>query len=297
MRLQKWVALILIITLKKYGSLYHKTKLTAMKKLIIPVFFLCVAAFFTGCDKNKTLLDENTKWEYTDSANAANVKIIQIFTANAPTLSTAPSTTTGPQVFIYANGAKLTGNSLAYGNVWPTTSVYGYLKPGSTKFDIINGRLNLNVVPNVPSFNAGDTLATITANLEKGKYYSLYLTDTAPTMRVTLREDVLESTEYQKFKMRFANFTMDVTDTFSVFSVRENAELATNITHKTISNWIQLPIPVISDTIQIRKKGSVAPYVSFNTFGATGQRLYTLLARGKQSVVGKGPAVQLITNR
>jgi hypothetical protein len=274
-----------------------KTKTIKMKKLLIPITALICTALIASCDKNENLLDENIKWQFTDSANSANVKIIQVFTANAPSLPTAPTTTTGPQVFVYANGAKLNGTALGYGGVWPTTNVYGNIKPGSTKFDVINGRLNLTVVPNVPSYIAGDTLTSITANLEKGKYYSLYITDTAPTVRAILKEDILETTEYQKFKVRLANFSMDVTDTFSIYSVRENAELATNITHKTISNWIQLPVPIINDTMQIRKKGSLVPYITLNTFGATGERLYTLLARGKQNVVGKTPVVQLITNR
>ncbi len=252
---------------------------------------------FTSCDKNKNLLDENLKTIYLDSANSANVKIVQVFAGNTPQIPTAPSTTTGPQVFIYANGAKLNGTSLSYGGAWPTTSVYANLPAGNTKFEIVNGRLDLTVVPNVPKYLAGDTLATLTANLEKGKYYTMYIGDTVPTVRVTLKEDNLITPAYQKYKIRVANLFMNPTDTLSLFSVRENAEIIANVTHKNISNWVELPLPVISDTLIFRKKGTTASYVQINGVSPTGQRMYTLLGRGKNGVTNKTPVLALITNR
>ncbi len=268
-----------------------------MKILSISVIVLCIAIGFASCDKDKNLLDENVKTVYLDSTNAANVKIVQVFAGNTPQVPTAPNSTTGPQVFIYANGAKLNGTSLSYGGVWPTTAVYSYLAAGSTKFEIINGRIDLTVVPNVPKYTAGDTLATLTANLEKGKYYTLYIGDTVPTVRLTLKEDNLVTPDYQKYKIRVANLLMNPLDTLTLFSIRENAEIISNITHKTISDWVQLSLPVINDTLVFRKKGTTASYVALNGFSPIGQRMYTLLGRGKDGVSGKTPVAAIITNR
>jgi hypothetical protein len=268
-----------------------------MKILNAAMLVFTAAVSFSSCDKTTALLDENNKWVYTDSANSANIKVLQVFAGNTPQVPTAPNITTGPQVFIYANGAKLNGTSLGYGSVWPTQNVYANLQPGSTRFDIINGRMDLTAVPNVPKYQAGDTLATFTATLEKGKYYSLYIGDSVPNVRVTLKEDNIAVPDYQKYKIRVANMLMNPTDTLTLFSVRQNAEIISDITHKNVSNWVQLPLPVISDTLIFRKKGTTTSYVQVNGFSPTGQRMYTIIGRGKTGVTNKTPAAALITNR
>jgi hypothetical protein len=250
-----------------------------------------------SCDKGTNLIDENNKWLYLDSSNSANIKIVQVFAGNTPQVPTAPNLTTGPQVFIYANSAKLNGISLGYGQVWPTQNVYANIPAGSTKFEIINGRIDLTKVPNIPKFEAGDTLSTFTTNLEKGKYYSLYIGDTVPTLRVTLKEDNLITPAYQTYKIRVANLLMNPLDTLTLFSARENAEIISNITHKNVSDWVQLPLPILGDTLIFRKKGTTASYVQLNGFAPTGQRMYTLIGRGKTGVTAKTPVAGIIINR
>ena len=252
-----------------------------------------------SCEKTTKLIDENTKTVYLDTLNTANVKVVQLFAGNTPTLPTAATTTQGPQVFIYANGQKLTGASIGYGGVFPTTANYANLPAGSTRFDVINGRINLNVVPNVPSFIAGDTLATLTTNLEKGKTYSLYLTDTVPTMRFVIKEDVLISPNEATFKLRVANFFMNnvPTDTVSLFSVLQNAEIIKDVTHKNVSDWVELPITILADSLIFRKKGTTTPYVTPLVFSGSSKRMYTIVGRGKLGVVSKTPSMISIINR
>jgi len=271
-----------------------------MKKTLryITIILLASAVGITGCNKDDVnLIDENNKWIYLDSSNSANIKIVQVFAGNTPQIPTAPHDSTGPQVFIYANGKKLNGTALGYAGVWPTPNVYANIPVGSTRFDIINARLDFSVVPNIPKFNAGDTLATFTASLDKGKYYSLYIGDTVPVVRVTLKEDNLITPDYQTYKIRIANFSMNVNDTFSLFSVRQNAAVISDISHKNISNWVQLPLPVISDTLRLLKKGTSVVYAQANGFVPTGLRMYTVLARGKTGVKNKREAVSVIINR
>ena len=269
-------------------------------KLFNIITFICSITILgiMGCDKKDiNLIDANNKWIYLDSSKSTNIKIVQVFAGNTPQVPTAPNLTTGPQVFIYANGAKLNGTSLSYGGLFPTTNIYANIPSGATKFDIINGRMDLTVVPNVPKFIAGDTLATLTATLDKGKFYTLYIGDTVPTLRVTLKEDILPTPDYQKYKIRVATFVMNPLDTLSLFSTRENAEVISNITHKNVSDWFQLSLPIINDTLYFRKKNVPGNYSSAVSFSPTGQRMYTFLGRGKTGVTSKGTAAVLITNR
>jgi len=271
-----------------------------MKKILNSILILLVTIGILQLSCNKkdvNLIDENNKWVYLDENNSANIKILQVFAGNTPQIPTAPNATTGPQVFIYANGAKLNGTALSYGGVWPTPNVYANIPAGATKFEIINARLNLNVVPNIPGFIAGDTLATFTATVDKGKFYSLYIGDSVPTLRVTVKEDNFPVPDYQTYKIRVANFLMNPFDTLTLFSARQNAEIITDITHKNVSNWIQLPLPILSDTLIFRKKGTTTAYVQVNGFAPVGLRMYTIIARGKTGVTNKTPAAAIITNR
>ena len=81
-------------------------------KLFNIITFICSITILgiMGCDKKDiNLIDANNKWIYLDSSKSTNIKIVQVFAGNTPQVPTAPNLTTGPQVFIYANGAKLNG--------------------------------------------------------------------------------------------------------------------------------------------------------------------------------------------
>lgn len=287
------------------------------------LIFLC-SYFIISCTKNEVnLLDENNKSVYLDAANSANIKVIDVFAGNTPVLPTAFNLAyTGPQLFIYANSTKLNGTPLGYingtsfatptstapnalGQAFPIPNIYANIPSVATRFDIVLARLNLAVVPNVPAPIAGDTLITANTTLGAGKYYSLYIGDTIPTYKLTVKEDDLSSPPaYQTYKVRLANFLMDPLENITLFSRRQNAEIITNVTHKNVSDWIQLPLPVISDTLEIRKTGTPTTYITVQgtasqaaSFLATGMRMYTVVARGKAGLTGKLPSASIIVNR
>lgn len=277
-----------------------------MKIIKIAALLICFAiVVLNSCKKGSNLVDENNKWVYLDSSNA-NIKIIQTFAGNTPQLPTATNLTTGPQVFIYANGQKLNGFSLGYASAWPTTNEYANIPNGTVKFDIINARMDLTVVPNIPKFIAGDTLGSFTTTLDKRKFYSLYIGDTVPIVRLTLKEDVFVTPNTNTYKIRLANFSMNnlPTDTFNLFSRRENKEIVTNITHKNVSDWVELPVPILTDTFEIRKKGFTTTYVTAlipgvvnPAFSPVSLRMYTIVVRGKTGVTSKANAATFYTNR
>ncbi len=272
-------------------------KLSIMRFIKISILFGSLLIIAGACE-TENLLDQNIKTEPIDSSTVAFVKFIQNFAGNTPQLPTAPNATTGPQVFLYANGAKLTGTAVGFGGIYPATTVYATVPASANiNFYVVQARMNLAVVPNVPAPIAGDTLITFSQTLEAGKFYSFIMGDTVPTRKVTVVEDQLPTPAYQKYKIRMANWLMNMGDTINVYSRREGREIIQNISHKQISDWVELPIPVTSDTFDLRKKGTTAVYLSVPGVAPAGMRMYTIYSRGKTALTGKVPAASIVTNR
>lgn len=261
---------------------------------------LSIILIAAACN-SKNLLDENKKWNFIDSSQLANIRVIQCFAGNTPQIPTAPNLTTGPQVFLYANGSKLNGIALSYGGQWPIPNVYATVPSGNVRFEIIQARMNLSVVPNIPAPIAGDTLLSFSQNLQQGKYYSFFIGDTVPSLRVVVNEDKLDLPDYQTYKIRVANWIMNPSDTLTLFSRRQNAEIISAVPHKNVSNWVQVPLPVINDTLELRRKGSATTYITVGgtapSFFPTGLRMYTVTVRGKTGVAGKAISASIVTNR
>ena len=275
-----------------------------MKKIHIVAITILSAFLIYGSCKKREITKVNENFDVVDSSKVANIKLVQAFAGNTPQIPTAPNLTTGPQVYFYANGKKLNGNALSYGGVWPSPNVYAVAPTGNVTFHVVQARLNLGVVPNVPSPFAGDTLATFTANLVAGKFYSFYMGDTVPFVRVTVREDMLQIPDEGTFKIRLANFSMNIRDTFKVSRRSDGIEVISNIAHKDISNWIQVPLPILeADTFDLRRKSDLItapPALSFISTTFISLRMYTMIVRGTSAlpaIPGKGLAVGVITNR
>lgn len=269
-----------------------------MKKIFYITLSLFLGALFIISCEKKDNIAENNKWIYVDSVNNTNVRAIHCFAGNTPQLPTA-TLNTGPQIFVYANGAKLNGNALSYGGQWPSPSVYASIpQTGNVRFDIVMARLNFSAVPLLPAPIAGDTLLTVNANLTKGKFYSLYFGDTVGgPYRLQVVEDQLDLPQYQQYKIRLANWSMNPLDTLDVFSVRQQTNILTDVTHKQVSNWVEYPLPPISDTLYVRRKGTTVNITSVLGFVPAGLRMYTLVMRGKTGVTSKGASTGLLINR
>lgn len=267
------------------------------------LFTVALVSIYSSCTK-KDLLDENNKWVYPDDQNVGYVKIMHNYSGKTPALPSA----TSPAMFFYANGAKLNGTSLGYPAVWPATSVYGDIQAGPTTFTGVLARMNTTVVPNVPAPIAGDTVVTFNINIEKGKFYSVYLVDTTPTIRAVIKEENFTVPAAGSYKIRLANFISNPLDTFNLYSRNGRVNLVSNVAHKQISDFIELPLNTINDTLEIRKPGGTAPLyyvgggVSVVTtpqpFFPIGQRIYTIVVRGKTSSTPNNvPSANLVINR
>jgi hypothetical protein len=292
-----------ITTPRKHGSANpncHFKKNKNMRIFHIAILFtVAVLSIYSSCTK-KDLIDENRKWEFPDEQNVGMVRVFHNYSGRTPAL---PGATT-PSVFMYANGAKLNGNGLGYAGSWPSPNDYATVKAGATTFLAVLARLNTVVVPNIPAPIAGDTILNFNFNVEKGKFYSVFLVDTAPTMRALVKEENFVNPAVGNYKIRLANLTSNPADSLNLYSRNARTIIIPNIIHKQISDFVELPLNIINDTLEVRRPGGTTALYFVNSatapqpFFPIGQRIYTVVCRGKTaSTPNNTPSAGLLTNR
>jgi len=272
----------------------------SINKAIAGVGLVALMSLF-ACD-HKDLIAENDKWIFPDTTDVGYIRVIHSHAAVLPQIPGAAANT-GPQVFMYANAAKLNGNALSYGGNWPSPNVYATVKSGNTDFLGILARMNTVVVPNVPAFIAGDTLLKFSQNIVKGKYYSVVLVDTLPNMRAVVYEDDMTVPTNKKYKIRLVNTTANLLDTLVLYSRLMKANIIGKTTFKQASAFVEVDVPMLNDTLEVRSaSGTAALYyvgsqTAPQTFAPVSQRIYSVIARGKTGLSTKTPSASLVTNR
>jgi hypothetical protein len=263
------------------------------------IFTVAVFSIYSSCTK-KDLIAENNKWEFPDQQDVGLVRIFHNYSGKTPALPGA----TAPAVFIYANNAKLNGNALSYTGNWPSPNDYATVKAGSINFTAVLARMNTAVVPNIPAPIAGDTVLSFNYTIEKGKFYSLFLVDTAPTMRAFVVPENFTLPMVGTYKIRIANLTSNPLDSLILYSRINRSALSTVTTHKQVSDFIEMPLTTINDTLEVRRPGGTAAMYFVNSqtapqpFFPIGQRIYTVVCRGKTaSTPNNTPSASLLTNR
>lgn len=265
------------------------------------IIILLAVTANVGCS-DKDLIAENNKWILTDTTDVGYVRFIHSHSAVSPQIPGAAANT-GPQVFVYANGNKLNGNNLSFSGNWPSPNVYATIPSGATVFQAVLARMNTSVIPNVPAPAAGDTLLKFDQTIERGKYYTMILVDTLPTMRIFIQQDNLNTPAVNKFKIRLINTTANVLDTLVLYSRNLKQNIVGSTSHKKASDFIEIDVPSFNDTLEVRKAGGSAAlyYVGSQTtpqtFAPVSQRIYTVVCRGKTGLSTKTPSASLVTNR
>ena len=267
-----------------------------IKSLII----FCIAAVgvaMAGCEKKK--IDELVKWVPSDPATNANIKLINTYAWLLPSFTTTnPSLTAGQHAFLYRDTFKLNGNPNSYGGVWPGPVPYSLNPAGTFTFRMVWARQ----VGGLPKPAAGDTVVTKTVKLDAGKYYSFFFTDSlANPDLVVVNDDYKTDPPVGNYRIRFGNFVPNVKDTVSIYSRKEGRVIFTDVLYKTVTPFIQLKVPVSSDTLDIQRRGVGAnPYSGTNLFlvlSPSSLRSYTVYTRGNPRVVGRTPTMVSHTNR
>lgn len=246
----------------------------------MPLLIVVVA-----CERNYDLLDDNNTWVYVDSAQNGYIKFVHAYAPTTPALTSGA----GPSVHVYDASARISGAALVYNGTIPApTGAYGVISPGAHNFNFVMSRAT-------PI--AGDTVFKSTATIEAGKYYSVFLVDSVQNPGVLTVADNWTIPQQGSYQVRYANFVANPKENYDVFSIRQNTNIFTNVGYRQVTNFIELPVQILSDTLIVRKAGTMNLIDSLKGFGPSSQRVYTIYTRGRAGITTRVPATTFYTNR
>ncbi|MFN8305130.1 MAG: hypothetical protein U0T79_00025 [Ferruginibacter sp.] len=259
-----------------------------MTKRILSILTVGSLLLF-ACNKND-LNEQHQGWQFHNTADA-QVKFINAYTALTPSAATPAA---GPSVDLFVNDVKVTATPVGYGTIYPSL--------GGAFAACASGLVNIKAIVNRTGGNiAGDTLAN--GNYQLGPTtHSIILVDPNPnptplSPNLLVVGESVSMPAYGKFKMRFMHMVAGPADTLDLYSRRLGANIATSITYKNMSPWMELPVYASSDTLELRKTGTTTSIINLNTFSGSTSRSYTVLARGNTAVTGRTRTLSFYTSQ
>lgn len=243
---------------------------------------LLFAGLFS-CEKN--LIEANQQWE-SANPNNANLKIVNTYTSNVPAGAPGVGIT---RFYAYQNSNKLNGNALPSPGSWPGPNTYASLPTGSAAFNFL---LDRRVINDYGVIAKGDTAFKGNMAMDAGKYYTMFMIGESPTQSLFMVEDKLTNPKENFYGVRFTNLVVSTTPKpIDVFSRREKRKVASNIIYKGVTDFTEIPIPSIADTLDVMDAGTTKVLYSLNTFSPTSRRIYTFYTYGRT-----GFAVERLTS-
>lgn len=236
-----------------------------------------MAILFTGlsaCEKD--LIDANQKWEFSNPNNS-NLKVVNAYTSNVP--APLPAVGTSSTFFIFQNSSKLNGNALGAAGSWPGPTTYASIPAGTTNFNILLSRRIGNDY-GLPV--RGDTAFRGNIALDAGKSYTMFMIGESPTQSLYTVEDKIQDPKENFYAVRFANLVVSaIPKPVDIFSRRERKKVATNLIYKSVTDFTELAIPAITDTLDVMNAGTTKILYSLNTFTPVSRRIYTFYTYGR----------------
>lgn len=258
-----------------------------MNKITKYISLACAFVALVACEK--TLLDDNIQWQYNDPNNT-NLKVVNAYTSNVPAGAPGVGVT---RFYVYQEKTKLNGNALAAPGSWPSTATYASVKAGKANYFLL---LDRRVGNDYGTYVKGDTAFKANLDLQAGKFYTAFLIGASPTQEVMLAEDDMSEVPVGKYRLRVANLVPDPARPIDVYSRREKRKIVTGLDYKKIGGFIELPIPNISDTLDVFDATSpTRPLYSANNFLPVSKRVYTFYAQGRRTF--RTEALSSYTNR
>jgi hypothetical protein len=181
--------------------------------------------------------------------------------------------------YVYQDLDKLNGNALSSPGAWPGSATYASVKPGTTAFNLI---LDRRVGNNYGKPVKGDTAFSDKINVEASKFYTMFLIGESPKQSIWTIEDKLVEPQENFYAARFINLVVSATPKpVDVYSRREKKVLATNLAFRTSTEFINIPVATIADTLDVRDIGTTKILYSFANFNPASRRSYTFYTYGK----------------
>ena len=243
-------------------------------KYISTITFLALFAGLFSCEKDA--IEANKQWQFADPSKA-NLKVVNAYTSNIPAGATGVGVT---RFYIYQNTDKLNGNALSANGAWPGSATYASVNPGETAFNFI---LDRRIGTDYGKPVKGDTAFSGKVKLEASKFYTMFMIGEAPTQTIWTVEDKLIEPKENFYAARFVNLAIYPASTprpIDIYSRREKRNIVSKLEFKTITEFIEIPIPLIGDTLDIRDAGTTKNSY-FTTFFPTSRRSYTFYNYGR----------------
>lgn len=248
-----------------------------MKKYISIIILLFASSTLLMCACNKKL-------DLVDPVSSTDGLAFLKVGDFAPSFQTV---TKGADNFnIYVNGNKVNGSALSYGTLFPTTTnPYIGVPSGSQSIRItVNGIITPDSI----------TLASFNKTLIAGAYYSFLISDSLlnanESKQIFVRDNftIADSLHYSiRFIYAILNDTLG--KTVDIYSKRLGANLFSNISPGTTTDFILPSYTFISDTLIVRRPGFSYTLATLNGAILARQRAYTLIYKGQPTATGTKP--------
>ncbi len=257
-----------------------------MNKIII--FGILILTTFSVISCEKFNIEDNKEWINSDPTKA-NLKIVNAYTSNTPAGASGVGVT---RFYAFQDKTKLSGNAIASPGIWPNNTGYASIEPGNSNLFMILDRKVNNVYG---ASIVGDTAFKAVFNLKAGTNYTAFLVGVSPTQEVITIEDDMQKASEGKYKIRVANLVPSPARPISIYSRREKKMIAINVDYKKVAAFIELPVPSISDTLDVYESSNLSkPIYSLNNFYGNNKRSYTVYANGRTGF--RNEALGIYTN-
>lgn len=249
------------------------------------MFFLGLTVF-SACEKNEISLGD------AEVVNDRALFKIGYFSPNSKNPGVQLKINDTRVSYVFTNATPFPGGG--YNTGGSNNSDYLALTPGQAKISMS--------IPKAGSNADSVEILSTTITMEGFKRYSMFTTDSIPTMSAFLVEDVYVTPDSGFAKVRFTNLMPNVP---AVDFYQNGILIKANVAFKTCTDFQDVTIANNPCNFQIRPAGALptstalAVYPTTSTFTLTNTRIYTIIARGYSGTTdtNRRPNVSLILNR
>ena len=199
---------------------------------------------------------------------------------------------------IFVNNIKINGSFLTYNSAYPNgvNDTYAAVPPGTQSI-----RLSVNGVVTPDSI----TIATFSKTINAGEYYTLILTDSLlnnlNATQIWVKDNpVLTDTGH--FTLRFIHAVLNDTagKNVDIYSSRYLVNIFSNVAPAATTPFTPFAYTTLSDTLIVRRAGTLNELARLNSASFTRQRAYTLVYKGNgnlTSATTKGRNLSIHVNQ
>jgi hypothetical protein len=258
--------------MKKYFSLF--------------IFIVTVLMIITACEKDFTKFTNEPLF----IGDQAFLRVMHV-SPNFRAVQNKPDSFN-----VYVGASKVNGSLFTYNGAFPAAAInantYAAVPSGSQAI-----RLSLQGVNNIDSV----TIMQLDKNLEAGKYYTFFITDSlkAQQDRIWVNDINFIPTDTTQYKVRFAHMILNDSagKKVDVYSFRQAANIFSNISPGTVTDYASIATPTTIDTISIRRSGTGFELARINGVSYVKTRLYTILFKGSPGLAsGTKPRSVIVYN-